>query len=109
MHIIIALFAQRSFTQSSDELKSKYKRLMTEYHPDRHATSSEEEKAGKASVATDVTRAYSVIEDPLTRALHLLELHGAAIEESDNVRLICVPTYLLLPSLPSYIYNTTLL
>ncbi|KAL7541625.1 hypothetical protein ACHAXR_012187 [Thalassiosira sp. AJA248-18] len=73
-----------TFTQSSNELKSKYRRLMAEFHPDRHASSSEEEKALKASMATDVTRAYSVIEDDLSRALYLLELHGAPIGESDS-------------------------
>ncbi|KAL9188665.1 hypothetical protein ACHAXT_007043 [Thalassiosira profunda] len=78
------LGVDRSFTLSSDELKSKYKRLMTEFHPDRHASSSIEEKSYNASLAAKVTRAYGVIENPLSRALHLLELNGAAIEESDS-------------------------
>jgi len=78
------LGVDRTFIQSPDELKSKYKRLMTEYHPDRHVSSTEDEQRIKASIATNVTRAYSVIEDPLSRALHLLELHGEAIGESDN-------------------------
>mmetsp|Transcript_301 Transcript_301/g.465 ORF Transcript_301/g.465 Transcript_301/m.465 type:complete len:217 (+) Transcript_301:135-785(+) len=78
------LGVDRAFTQSSDELKSKYKRLMIEFHPDRHALSAEEEKVHNASMATNVTRAYGVIGDPLSRALHLLELRGAAIEESDS-------------------------
>ena len=76
---------QRTFIQSSDDLKNKYKRLMTKFHPDRHVSLPEEEKALKASKAAVVTRAYSIIEDPLLRALHLLELHGAAIGESDSV------------------------
>ena len=58
---------------------------MTEYHPDRHALASEEEKLEKASTASNVTRAYDIIADPLTRALHLLELYGASIGEDDNV------------------------
>lgn len=58
---------------------------MTKFHPDRHVSSPEEEKAHNASIATNVTRAYGVIGDPLPRALHLLELHGSAIGESDNV------------------------
>ena len=58
---------------------------MTEYHPDRHASASEEEKLKKASTASNVTRAYDIIVDPLSRALHLLELHGASIGEDDNV------------------------
>jgi preprotein translocase subunit Sec63 len=81
------LGVERTFTQSPDELKAKYKNLMTKFHPDRHTTSSEEEKSQKASMASDVTRAYSVIEDPLARALHILELNGQAIRESDSVRI----------------------
>mmetsp|Transcript_21859 Transcript_21859/g.41241 ORF Transcript_21859/g.41241 Transcript_21859/m.41241 type:complete len:120 (-) Transcript_21859:322-681(-) len=57
---------------------------MIEFHPDRHALSAEEEKMRNATMATNVTRAYGVIGDPLSRALHLLELRGAAIEESDS-------------------------
>ena len=60
---------------------------MTKFHPDRHVSSSEEGKALKASMASNVTRAYGVIGNPLTRALHLLELRGAAIGESDSVSL----------------------
>ena len=53
---------------------------MTEYHPDRHASASEEEKLEKASTASNVTRAYDIIADPLSRALHLLELHGGGLK-----------------------------
>lgn len=77
--------AQRSFAQSPDELKTKYKSLMAEFHPDRHASSPEEEKTAKSLMATEITRAYSIVGDPLSRALHLLELHGASIDESDRV------------------------
>jgi molecular chaperone HscB len=41
-------------------------------------------KIQQALLATNVTRAYSVIEDPLACALHLLELHGHMIGESDQ-------------------------
>lgn len=84
----------RTFAQSPDELKAKYKSLMTKFHPDRHTTSCEEVKSENASMATDVTRAYSVLEDPLSRALHLLELHGQAIGESDSV--CCIMRLVLL-------------
>ena len=36
-------------------------------------------------MATDVTRAYSVVENPLLRALHLLDLWGSPIGEEDHV------------------------
>ena len=69
---------------------------MTKFHPDRHhastsstSLSSEKEqevRSHMATMATDVTRAYSILEDPLSRSLHLLELGGEAISESDRVR-----------------------
>lgn len=79
------LGVDHTFTQSQDEMKKKYKNLMIKFHPDKHASSPREEEARNASnMATNVTRAYGVIGDPLSRALHLLELHGSAIGESDN-------------------------
>lgn len=87
---------QQSFLQSPSELKAKYKSLMSKFHPDRHhalasaaspsSNNNEEEvRSQMATMATDVTRAYSVLEDPLSRSLHLLELGGEAISESDRV------------------------
>jgi curved DNA-binding protein CbpA len=84
----VILGVGRTFTQSPDELKAKYKSLMTRVHPDRHTTSCEEIKSQNASMAADVTRAYNVLEDPLSRALHLLDLHGQGIGESDSVRVL---------------------
>ena len=63
---------------------------MTKFHPDRHISSSDEEKDAQTSMASNVTRAYGVIGDPLLRALHMLELRGAAIRESDNVSFVGV-------------------
>eukprot|EP00956_Cyclotella_meneghiniana_P042195 scaffold248391_cov70-Cyclotella_meneghiniana.AAC.3 len=61
---------------------------MMKLHPDRHVNDAD--KVEKAAEATHVTRAYDVLNNPLSRALHLLELKGAAIDESDAVRLFNV-------------------
>ena len=61
---------------------------MMKLHPDRHVNDAD--KVEKAAEATHVTRAYDVLNNPLSRALHLLELKGAAIDESDAVRLFDV-------------------
>jgi DnaJ-domain-containing protein 1 len=59
---------------------------MKDFHPDRHdAALSQDEKSQKALQATNVTQAYSVLNNPLSRALHLLDLRGASINESNNV------------------------
>jgi len=78
------LGVEPSFTQSTADLKSKYKKLMVEFHPDRHVSSDEEVKTEMAEKAIDVTRAFNTIGDPLSRALYLLELRGASLDESDN-------------------------
>lgn len=90
------LGVERTFVQSPDELKSKYKSLMTKFHPDRHTTSSDEIRIQQALLATNVTRAYSVIEDPLARALHLLELDGhMIIGESDQSSVVMSNAFLM--------------
>ena len=68
---------------------------MTKFHPDRHVSSTDEDKAHNASIATDVTRAYSIVGEPLSRALHLLELYGSPIVESDNVSDVYYDVYML--------------
>lgn len=82
------LGVERTFTIPFDELKTKYKHLMKDLHPDKHATANKDVVAQKAAMATDVTRAYGVIGDPLSRALHLLELHGSPIKESNDQSLV---------------------
>ena len=77
---------QQSFTISPTDLKSKYKSLMMELHPDRHVDNTEKET--KLQEATHVTRAHDVLINPLSRALHLLELNGSSIEEGDAVSLL---------------------
>ena len=61
---------------------------MMKLHPDRHVNDAD--KVEKAAEATHVTRAYDVLNNPLSRALHLLELKDAGIDESDAVRLFNV-------------------
>jgi len=79
---------ERTFTIPMNELKAKYKHLMKDLHPDRYATASKEVSAQKGAMATDVTRAYGVVGDPLLRSLHLLELHGTPIEEMNDQSII---------------------
>jgi len=82
------LGVERTYTVPIDELKSRYKQLMKELHPDRYATAPKDVATQKAAMATNVTRAYSVIGDPLSRALHLLDLHGSPIQESNDQSLV---------------------
>lgn len=75
---------QQSFAISPTDLKDRYKSLMMELHPDRHSGNNSD-KDSKAAGATQVTHAYDVLANPLSRALHLLELNGSSIDEGDAV------------------------
>lgn len=72
-------------------LKSTYKRLMAQYHPDRyhslHDPSSTSDHSPKSmdelhELSSSITRAYDVLSDPHSRAEHLLELNDATITEN---------------------------
>ena len=72
-------------------LKSTYKRLMAQYHPDRYHSlndpSSTSDNSPKSmdvlhELSSSITRAYDVLSDPHSRAEHLLELNDAAITEN---------------------------
>jgi len=76
------------FAVDDKELKSAYKTLMAGVHPDRFATKSEEERELKHTEASDITRAYGVIRDPLDRAVHLLELAGIPFDETSSGDLV---------------------
>lgn len=53
-------------TQSSTEheIKKAYKKLALKYHPDRHASKTEEEKAAAEASFKDIGEAYSILSDP---------------------------------------------
>ena len=82
----------QSYSLDPAALKSKYKRLMGQYHPDRFhslndATESGSEEAPKTldelhQLSSSITRAYDVLSDPHARAEHMLELNDAAITEN---------------------------
>lgn len=55
-----------------------------ELHPDRRQADNSD-KDSKALEAARVTHAYDTLVNPLSRALHLLELNGSSIDEGDAV------------------------
>jgi len=62
---------------------------MNQLHPDRHAhISSIEERDKLHHEASTVTRCYEMLNNPQTRALHLLELHGKPMDETVSSALV---------------------
>lgn len=59
---------------------------MSRLHPDLHRNESEEEQDDIHDQASNVTRAYRILNDPQHRALHLLEIMGKPLDETATVR-----------------------
>ena len=58
---------------------------MKQLHPDRHTLKDTSEQEHVAALATNVTNGFSVLKDDHERALHLLELNGAPMEDTVSV------------------------
>eukprot|EP00965_Chrysotila_dentata_P238612 6202620-Pleurochrysis_carterae.AAC.2 len=78
------LGVERSFALDSAQLHSAYKRVMSEFHPDRLGHKSASDQADAASHTAAVTHAYTVISRPHLRAKHLLELRGRPLDEDEG-------------------------
>jgi hypothetical protein len=81
-----SIVRQPSFSISLSDLKTSYINLMSSLHPDRHTLKSIDEQDHYRHLASQVTRAYSILRTPHERALHLIQLTGKTIEESSTVR-----------------------
>jgi Fe-S protein assembly co-chaperone HscB len=78
----------RSFRLDAGELQTTYRNLMAKLHPDRHTRKSAEEQAQVADQASRVTNAYSVLQKPHQRAVHLLDLYQKPLDEKSSGDLV---------------------
>jgi molecular chaperone HscB len=78
----------RKFGLSEEELKQSYRRLMTEFHPDKHTNKPLPERERVDVIASQVTNAFQILRQPHTRAPHLLELLGTPMEETSRSDLV---------------------
>jgi Fe-S protein assembly co-chaperone HscB len=74
----------RSFAISNDELKQSYHKLMADLHPDRQSQKLPHEQELAANGAAQVTHAYTVLQNPHERAVHMLELLDNPLEEASG-------------------------
>jgi len=77
-----------SFAIDENQLKASYKKLMSEYHPDRHGLKSRKEQEELEQKASAVARAYDTLKRPHERATHLLEILGNPMEEASTGELV---------------------
>ena len=69
----------RNATQ--DEIKKSYRKLALKYHPDRHASKTEEEKNAAEVIFKDVNLAYEVLSDETKKRKYD---SGVDVEDLDN-------------------------
>lgn len=84
----LVLDLPRKFEIAEDEMKKNYRKLMADFHPDRNAGRSEEEREEAERISTQVTSAYQLLKNPHTRATHLLELLGSPLDETSKGNLV---------------------
>ena len=77
---------------------------MKQLHPDRHTLKDTSEQERVSALATKVTNGFSVLKDDHQRALHLLDLSGAPMEDTVSVgnlflllenKFVCVNKHML--------------
>jgi len=74
----------QSFLIDLPQLDSQFRRLQSEVHPDRFATSSDHERRLSLQLATQANEAYQTLKNPLSRARYLLQLKGIDTLEESN-------------------------
>jgi len=78
------LHIPRHFGIDTQTLRTTYRNLLKELHPDKHTLKPYPERQLLEEQASQVTQAYQLLQSPHSRATHLLELEGWALEEGSN-------------------------
>jgi molecular chaperone HscB len=85
MHSHFELFGlEPGFALDRAALDRAYREIQARIHPDRFAHAGEAERRASMQWTTRVNEAYRVLQDPLERARHLLELHGVDVAFETN-------------------------
>jgi molecular chaperone HscB len=73
-----------SFSIDGETLERSYRDIQSKVHPDRFAHAGEAERRASLQWTTRVNEAFQVLRNPVTRAKHLLELHGVDVAFETN-------------------------
>jgi molecular chaperone HscB len=73
-----------AFTVEADALERSYREIQSRVHPDRFAHAGDAERRASLQWTTRVNEAFQILKNPVTRAKHLLELHGVDVAFETN-------------------------
>ena len=73
------------FNVDSDQLAERYRELQKELHPDRFASSTDQEKRLSMQWSALVNTARETLRAPLPRAIYMLELRGLTVDHNPRL------------------------
>src|SRR5687767_11406263 len=72
------------FSIEGEALERSYREIQSKVHPDRFARAGDAERRASLQWTTRVNEAFQILKHPVTRAKHLLELHGVDVAFETN-------------------------
>lgn len=75
------------FALDGEALERAYRALQSKVHPDRYAAAPEAERRAAMQWAAHANEAYSVLRNPLRRAIYLCEQRGAPVRAESNTEM----------------------
>ena len=78
----LGLAAEFSLDVSS--LSVTYRELQRQYHPDKFVTASEQQQRIALQKSAQINDAYQTLINPISRAEHLLALHGVELKDEQQ-------------------------
>ena len=92
-NFFILLGQDQHFTVDHAALKKRFRALQREYHPDRYITKTPQEQRLAVQFSAHLNTAFAVLDNPVKRAMHLLELCGVDIDHQNST--IKEPAFLM--------------
>ena len=74
----------RAFSLDLSALEKAYRDIQSRVHPDRFAHAGDAERRASLQRTTRVNEAFQVLRNPVSRAAHLLALHGVDVAFETN-------------------------
>ncbi|CAH2010596.1 unnamed protein product [Acanthoscelides obtectus] len=79
------LSMEEDFKMDEGALKNKFRKMQSLIHPDKFSNRSSAEQSISEEYSSLINKAYNILQTPLKRAEHLLELKGQKLDENDKI------------------------